>query len=175
MKKLSVVVFVTILLIQQGAGVWWLKLHQLIVQEQQLKYSKIASSEFEYLVISESDYTTYSLEQGKELEWNGHLYDIVHLKKFNNKIYLKVLDDSKELKIKQHLAIFIRHFSTHEKQIFNDLSQLMLLFYLPAENEYAFSEMLQQAAYSNFFSLSYIEFRKAILSPPPKSNYFNFC
>lgn len=167
--------FVTILLIQQGAGVWWLKLHQLIVQEQQLKYSKIASSEFEYLVISESDYTTYSLEQGKELEWNGHLYDIVHLKKFNNKIYLKVLDDSKELKIKQHLAIFIRHFSTHEKQIFNDLSQLMLLFYLPAENEYAFSEMLQQAAYSNFFSLSYIEFRKAILSPPPKSNYFNFC
>lgn len=175
MKKLSVVVFVSILLIQQGAGVWWLKLHQLFIQEQQLCNTKIATSELEYLVISDKDFSNYSLEQGREIEWEGHLYDIVRIKKHKQTIYLTVLDDSKELKIKQHLAIFIRHFSTHQKQLFNDLSQLAMLLYLPSANEYSFSETFQQVSYSNFFEIALKEFEISITSPPPKISQFNFC
>ncbi len=175
MKKLSVVVFVCILLIQQGAGVWWLKLHQMFIQEQQLNYTKTATYKFEYLIISEKDFANYAIEQGREIEWDGHLYDIVRMKKHKQTIYLTVLDDSKELKIKQHLAIFIRHFTTHQKQLFNDLSQLAMLLYLPSINEYSFCQSIQQISYSIFFEIALKEFRIPVTSPPPKISPFNFC
>lgn len=108
-------------------------------------------------------------EEGREFLLNGQLYDVVKIKKENDKIVLLCINDKKEEDLVQQLSEVVGlHANAHQKSIKANFFKVPFdpviidteeLYFLPRQVESCFSR----------YSMSLLSPFNKILSPPPRA------
>ncbi len=168
MKRIIAFVFLSILLLQSGGMIWWLKVRQFCVQYEVIEQLHKNELPSEILLLSPSEYADAAKDNGREIHWNGKLYDVISKTTEHGKLRLLVYNDTKEEQVLYLLAKFIKNSNRKQKEAPSMASQLLALIYLQPLG-YTHTEVTSSTARVNsvycFVSKTY---RKEISSPPPK-------
>ncbi len=168
MKRILVFVFLSLLLLQSGGMIWWLKLRQFHVQyevAEQLHKTELPTEE---LHLSLTEYAAAAIENGREIRWKGKLYDVISKTSEHGKLRLLVYNDTKEEQVLYLLAKFIKNSNRKQKEAPSMASQLLALIYLqPSSFEHSTVHPTTETVNSLYCFVSKT-FRKEISAPPPK-------
>ncbi len=169
MRKIYPLVLVILLLFQSIGLVWWFKLEHISIQiEMQEKAKKPVISDIVDINLPLSIYLESIIDEGKELKFEGKMFDIVSVKIKNGRAAIKAIRDSKEENVLLRFSHFIKHSNSNQKQVPQALSNLFLLFYLSPgsiEIDNLIVELKVFCVNLGFASKTYFVM---IDSPPPK-------
>jgi len=108
----------------------------------------------ESFVVSIRYYHSHLLRQGKEIIWQGKLYDIKTKRFSHNKVYLKAIKDTKEHSLIGQLANFLKAKDKNGDAATKSFSKLLKL------------EFLTNRVDSKFFGFSLVKYPNQIIKKP---------
>ena len=166
-KKISVILFLIILLMQTGGILLFYKAQQAIVQKEMERDIDEIGTSSQKLSLTTKEYAVNKIND-HEISISGKLYDIKSVKTLNGKIELVVINDTREEKILEDIKKLAETCNRHNKNLPNHCFNLLTLFYIFTETADTSHELLCLTTAFQNYSDVVISHQPGIQSPPPK-------
>ena len=175
MKNLAAIFLLSIFLFNTAGYYFVFKAAQYEVKstiQNEIKSGQFNSSELEVVTIPKANLNEIEwLESGKEMRFNGQLYDIVNSKKNSESITFYCINDTKEKSLFSKLEDHINTHVISNNPLKNESSKKLLdtVVKLYFSNQISFS-VFQNSSTINYF-ISNLIYTPALLetnSPPPE-------